>query len=106
MSDGRTAAASARHSRLAPYLLIAPGILWLTVFFVVPLIALAQSSVAASGEPWWDAYVRALGTYGTHFLRSFRYALIATCWPWRWATRWRTSSRSGPAGSRICCSAW
>jgi spermidine/putrescine transport system permease protein len=73
-----TAAGSERHSRLAPYLLIAPGILWLIVFFVVPLIALAQNSVAASGEPWWDGYIRALGTYRTHFLRSFRYALIAT----------------------------
>ena len=73
-----TAAASERQNRLAPYLLIAPGILWLVVFFVVPLVALAQNSVAASGEPWWDGYVRALGTYGTHFLRSFRYALIAT----------------------------
>ena len=69
-----TGAASARQNRLAPYLLIAPGILWLLVFFVVPLVALAQTSVASSGEPWWDGYVRALGTYGTHFLRSFRYA--------------------------------
>ena len=73
-----TAAASERHSRLAPYLLIAPGILWLIVFFVVPLIALGLNSVAASGAPWWDSYGRALGGYGTHFLRSFRYALIAT----------------------------
>jgi spermidine/putrescine transport system permease protein len=73
-----TGATSARQNRLAPYLLIAPGILWLLVFFVVPLVALAKTSVASSGEPWWDGYVRALGTYGTHFLRSFRYALIAT----------------------------
>jgi spermidine/putrescine transport system permease protein len=73
-----TAAASERQNRLAPYLLIAPGILWLLVFFVIPLIALAQTSVASGDGPWWDGYARALGNYGTHFLRSFRYALIAT----------------------------
>jgi spermidine/putrescine transport system permease protein len=73
-----TAAASERQNRLAPDLLIAPGILWLLVFFVIPLIALAQTSVASGDGPWWDGYARALGNYGTHFLRSFRYALIAT----------------------------
>jgi spermidine/putrescine transport system permease protein len=73
-----TAAASERQNRLAPYLLIAPGILWLIVFFVVPLVALAQTSVASGDGPWWDGYARALGNYGTHFLRSFRYALTAT----------------------------
>ena len=73
-----TAAGGSRRSRLAPYLLIAPGILWLTVFFVVPLITLAQTSVHVTDAPWWDGYYRALTNYGTHFFRSFRYALIAT----------------------------
>jgi spermidine/putrescine transport system permease protein len=73
-----TASGGARRSRLAPYLLIAPGILWLLVFFVAPIITLAQTSVAGTEGPWWDAYHRALGNYGTHFFRSFRYALAAT----------------------------
>jgi spermidine/putrescine transport system permease protein len=48
------------------------------VFFVAPVITLAQTSVAGTEGPWWDSYRRALGNYGTHFFRSFRYALAAT----------------------------
>jgi spermidine/putrescine transport system permease protein len=73
-----TAAGGSRRSRLAPYLLIAPGILWLIVFFVVPIITLAQTSVHVTDAPWWDGYHRALTNYGQHFFRSFRYALVAT----------------------------
>ncbi len=73
-----TAAGGSRRSRLAPYLLIAPGILWLIVFFVVPIITLAETSVHVIDAPWWDGYHRALTNYGQHFFRSFRYALIAT----------------------------
>jgi spermidine/putrescine transport system permease protein len=72
-----TASGGSRRSRLAPYLLVAPGILWLLVFFVVPTITLAQTSVSGAG-PWYEAYSRALGNYGVHFFRSLRYALGAT----------------------------
>ncbi len=73
-----TASGGSRRSRLAPYLLVAPGILWLLVFFVAPIITLAQTSVAGTEGPWWDAYRRALSNYGVHFFRSGRYALSAT----------------------------
>ncbi|HUR93623.1 MAG TPA: ABC transporter permease [Gemmatimonadales bacterium] len=73
-----TASGGSRGSRLAPYLLVAPGILWLLVFFVAPIITLAQTSVSGLEGPWWETYQRALGNYGTHFFRSFRYALGAT----------------------------
>ena len=73
-----TASGGSRRSRLAPYLLVAPGILWLLVFFVAPIITLAQTSLAGGSGPWWEVYQRALGNYGTHFFRSFRYALAAT----------------------------
>jgi spermidine/putrescine transport system permease protein len=72
-----TASGGSRRSRLAPYLLVAPGILWLLVFFVAPTITLAQTSVSGAG-PWYDAYGRALGNYGVHFFRSLRYAMSAT----------------------------
>ena len=72
-----TASGGSRRSRLAPYLLVAPGILWLLVFFVAPTITLAQTSVSGPG-PWYDAYGRALGNYGVHFFRSLRYAMGAT----------------------------
>ncbi|MBA3498115.1 MAG: ABC transporter permease [Gemmatimonadales bacterium] len=73
-----TASGGSRRSRLAPYLLVAPGILWLLVFFVVPTLTLAQTSVTGTEGPWWEAYHRALSNYGTHFFRSLRYALGAT----------------------------
>ena len=72
-----TASGGSRRSRLAPYLLVAPGILWLLVFFVAPTITLAQTSVSGAG-PWYEAYGRALGNYGVHFFRSLRYALGAS----------------------------
>jgi spermidine/putrescine transport system permease protein len=73
-----TASGGSRRNRLAPYLLVAPGILWLLVFFVAPIITLAQTSVGGAETVWWEPYQRALGNYGTHFFRSFRYALAAT----------------------------
>lgn len=73
-----TASGGSRRSRLAPYLLVAPGMLWLLVFFVVPTLTLAQTSVTGTEGPWWEAYHRALSNYGTHFFRSLRYALGAT----------------------------
>ncbi|MGN6392581.1 MAG: ABC transporter permease [Gemmatimonadales bacterium] len=66
----------ARGSRVAPYLLMAPGVLWLVVFFVVPMATLVQTSVA--GGPWYEAYVRGIEAYGSHFFRSMRYGLVAT----------------------------
>jgi spermidine/putrescine transport system permease protein len=72
-----TASGGARRSRLAPYLLVAPGMLWLVVFFVVPTITLAQTSLSGA-DGGWVAYHKALTSYGTHFFRSFRYALAAT----------------------------
>jgi spermidine/putrescine transport system permease protein len=68
---------SHRRSRLVPYLLVAPGILWLLAFFVAPLLILASTSVSQGGA-WYETYALALGRYGPHFLRSFRYALAAT----------------------------
>jgi spermidine/putrescine transport system permease protein len=72
-----TASGGARRSRLAPYLLVAPGMLWLAVFFVLPTITLAQTSLSGA-EGGWPAYHKALTNYGLHFFRSFRYALAAT----------------------------
>jgi spermidine/putrescine transport system permease protein len=67
-----TGSGETRRGRLAPYLLVTPGILWLLVFFVVPIVTLAQTSVTGTGGAWYEAYQRALGNYGTHFLRSLR----------------------------------
>lgn len=66
---------SGRRAALAPALLVFPGVVWLALFFVLPLVTLARTSVAA---PWWDGYVRAFTGYGTVFARSFGFAALAT----------------------------
>lgn len=73
-----TAAGGSRRSPYAPYLLIAPGLIWLILFFVIPLGTLGKTSVSAEGLPWYDGFSRAFTVYGAHFWRSFRYALSAT----------------------------
>jgi spermidine/putrescine transport system permease protein len=72
-----SASRARERRRLAPYLLVAPGILWLLAFFVAPLVILASTSLG-QGHAWYGTYAMALGRYGPHFLRSFRYALAAT----------------------------
>ena len=80
---------SARRSRgWTPYLLLLPGLLWLGVFFVVPLVTLLGTSTqtpAPSGETGafqqtfrLANYVDALTAYQAQFIRSFLYAGIAT----------------------------
>jgi len=73
-----TSTGGGRRSPFAPYLLIAPGVLWLAFFFLVPLATLARTSLPGGGAPWWTGYLRAFDTYGEHFARSFGYALAAT----------------------------
>jgi spermidine/putrescine transport system permease protein len=72
------AAPGMERRRLAPYALLAPGVLWLVVFFLVPILALARTSLGAGGAPWWDGYARAFTEYGGFLLRSFGFALVAT----------------------------
>ena len=73
-----TAAGGERRNPIAPYLLIAPGVLWLVVFFVVPIVTLAGTSLGGQGAPWWDGYRRAFTDYGSFIVRSFRFSLFAT----------------------------
>src|SRR3954468_8472919 len=73
-----TASAGVRRSRLAPYLLVGPGVIWLILFYVVPTLALAGTSVSGAGAHWWSGYTRAFGDYGEHLGRSFGYAALAT----------------------------
>jgi spermidine/putrescine transport system permease protein len=72
------AAGGSRRSALAPWLLVAPGVLWLLAFYLVPTLTLARTSFATGDLPWYDGYQRAFTDYGQHMLRSFGYALTAT----------------------------
>ena len=75
-----------RKRKLTPYLLLAPGILWLIVFFVIPLYYSGKLSLygGASLEQgfrfdWdWSNFSDSLSLYDSQFLRSFIYAGIAT----------------------------
>jgi spermidine/putrescine transport system permease protein len=73
-------------SKLTPYLLLAPGILWLIIFFVVPLYYSGKLSLygGASLEQgfsfdWdWSNFSDSLSLYDSQFVRSFVYAGIST----------------------------
>ncbi|WP_151775513.1 ABC transporter permease [Streptomyces abyssomicinicus] len=74
-----------RRGRLTPYLLLLPGLLWLLVFFALPVIYQASTSVQtgsleAGYEVTWRfaTYTEALADYWPHFLRSVVYAGTAT----------------------------
>lgn len=74
--------------KILPYLLLLPGLLWLAIFFAVPIITLFGTSLQTpvpGGEIGafqqtftWSNYSEALGEYWPQFLRSFVYASIAT----------------------------
>jgi spermidine/putrescine transport system permease protein len=74
-----------RHRWLTPYLLLAPGLAWLAVFFVVPLGFLGYQSLQTGSIDFgysftwaWGNYWDAISTYHDHFLRSLEYAGLAT----------------------------
>jgi spermidine/putrescine transport system permease protein len=74
-----------RNRNLTPYLLLAPGLLYLALFFVVPLGFLAYQSLESGSFDvgysftWaWGNYWDAIHNYRGHFIRSLEYAGIAT----------------------------
>ncbi len=77
-----------RRARGGAYLLLAPGIAYLGLFFVIPVVALLVTSLyvpVPGGEVGqfapafeWRNYTAALGTYWPQLVRSFAYAFVAT----------------------------
>ena len=76
-----------RRSPIA-LLLLLPGILYLVLFFLTPLVSLLLTSFQAPSEFGdigqysyafkWENYVQVVSDYWPHILRSFGFALIAT----------------------------
>ena len=74
-----------RRRRLLPWLFLGPGLLWLIVFFAIPLANQLNVSLQ-TGDPengyvfnWaFGTYADAIGDYQEQFLRSILYAGIAT----------------------------
>jgi spermidine/putrescine transport system permease protein len=74
-----------RLRSLLPYLLLAPGLAWLVIFFVVPMYTLARQSLnegtleTGFRFAWeWTNYSDVIQRYDGQFIRSFRYAAMAT----------------------------
>jgi spermidine/putrescine transport system permease protein len=75
-----------RAGGATPWLLLAPGILWLVFFFFVPLYTLFRMSLSERvdrfSDPtfnWhWSNYSEAFSQFGDQFYRSFVYAIAAT----------------------------
>lgn len=82
------ASSGRQRSRIAPYLMILPAMVYLAVFFVVPFVSLARMSLSTtSGSIFlptltfsWDLanYGEAFSKYQEQILRSFGYATTAT----------------------------
>ena len=76
-----------RRKGLTGYLLLAPGLLWLTVFFVVPLYSLVATSLFdPSGSDFrgydmtyqWSNYADAIEEYWQPLVRALGYGLAST----------------------------
>jgi spermidine/putrescine transport system permease protein len=72
---------------LAPYGLLKPGIIWLSLFFLAPLWSMLEMSLSTKKSrfdffpsfSWhWGNYATALTDFGPQFGRSFFYAATAT----------------------------
>jgi len=82
------ATSSRQRSKIAPYLMVLPALVYLGIFFVVPFFTLARTSLSSSGGSVylptltfsWDFanYVEAFSEYREQIIRSFTYSLAAT----------------------------
>jgi len=72
------------RSRLVPYFLLGPGILWLILFFVVPMYFMGRLSLESGVFPsyqfdWnFSNYSDTLSEFDTQFFRAFSYSAAAT----------------------------
>ena len=77
---------SSRRSNKLPYLLLLPGILWLAIFFLAPILSLVSTSTKVPGagigeyvqQYRFANYVDAIAQTYPQFFRSFLFATIAT----------------------------
>ncbi|MGU3499295.1 ABC transporter permease [Mycobacterium sp. C31M] len=82
------ATSSRQRSKIAPYLMILPALAYLAVFFVVPFVSLARTSLSSAGGSvflptltfdWnFGNFIDAFRMYQDPILRSFGYAAMAT----------------------------
>jgi spermidine/putrescine transport system permease protein len=75
---------TALRRRLIPYSLLGPGVLWLILFFVVPMYFMGRLALESGSFPsytfdWnFSNFSDVLSTYDTQFVRAFKYSAVAT----------------------------
>jgi len=85
LTPGKETRKPRKRGRLVPYWLLLPGLLWLVVFFALPMVYQASTSIQTGSledgfkvtwhfATYWDA----LADYWPQFLRSVLYAGAAT----------------------------
>jgi len=76
-----------RRGRWVPFGLLSPGMIWLGLFFLLPLVTLARTSLSVKESrfavdakfTWeWSNFTNAISDYSEQFVRSFIYAGTAT----------------------------
>ncbi|MGZ5392232.1 MAG: ABC transporter permease [Mycobacterium sp.] len=82
------ASSGRQRSKIAPYLMVLPALVYLGIFFVVPFFTLARTSLSSSGGSvympeltfgWnFSNYADAFNLYRDQILRSLGYAFVAT----------------------------
>ena len=81
-----------RRGRWAPMGMLSPGIIWLLLFFLVPVAMLLKASLSTKPSRFenpvfdWNFsnYADALSQYQPEFIRSFLYAGNTGCWVANW----------------------
>ncbi len=71
--------------RLAPYVLVLPGVLWLAIFFLVPMAAMVNVSLQTGSLETgfqqtfsFGTYADMISTYHVQLLRSLTYGVMTT----------------------------
>jgi spermidine/putrescine transport system permease protein len=74
-----------RYRTLLPYLLLGPGMIWLVLFFLIPIFTLAEVSLQAGTLAegfqlvWrWQNYLDMVSQFSEQLVRSFQFAGLAT----------------------------
>ncbi len=85
LSTGSATTPARRRRNVVPYVLLLPGMLWLVVFFVVPMITLASQSLQEGSVDQGYVFTGNVGVYGEalsqyweQLVRSIGYAASAT----------------------------
>ena len=70
---------------LVPYLLSFPGLLWLAIFFAVPMVTMASTSLQEGSLETgfeftgnWRTYTESIAQYDTQMIRSIIFGLVVT----------------------------